>query len=452
MTVVDLLGFSFHIVIYALLLRTIIKPKYMFSDILFVLLIVTTRYFRIILNRDNLLLDASIEPAIVLLLIIVLYEAKIAQKLFTIGLILFCGLITEVLIYITLNALYGFELSRSYNLTFPDITSMIIGNVIFLIVILLTISAWKFYTGDIETNQMCLFMFFPLSQIYPMIIIVLMVGYHNLNTLWGILYISTFLCILANAGLIIAMKKLTGLTLLNRKLNFYEKQLELQLNHYEQLSEYIAIIRKDKHDIKNHFQTIYTLLGNKDSLVKQYTDDLILSIDSIFINPFCDNLIVDALLQNKYFLAKRNDINMTVTVQLRDESAIKTLHLCSIFSNLIDNALEACLNISDPKISPFIIINCYKKGGFLIIDIKNSKQNTILTSKNKKLLTTKPNLPEHGLGITIVENIVKIYYGKLLLNYSDYEFNALVALNLEISESQINSSKFSTFATLSENN
>ncbi len=450
MTAVALLGFSFHIVIYALFLRTIIKPKYMLSGMLFVLLSISTRYLRIILNRDNLLLDASVEPAIVLFLIVVLYEAKIAQKFFTFGLILFIGLITEILIYITLSALYGFELSGSSNLTFPDIPSMLIGNVIFLIVILLTITAWKLYTGDIETNQMSLFMFFPLSQIYPIIIIVLMAGYYNFNTFLGILYISTFLCILANAGLIIAMKKLTSLTLLNKKLDFYEKQLELQLNHYEQLSKYISIIRKDKHDMKNHVQTIYTLLENKDSRVKQYTDNLALSIDSTIINPFCDNLIVDALLQNKYSLAKNNNINMKVTVQLEDEDAINNLHLCSIFSNLIDNALEACQNISDPNITPFIIINCYKKGGFLLINIKNSKQNIILTSKNKKLLTTKSNTLEHGIGLTIVGNTVKIYDGKLLLDYSDYEFNALAALNLEVTESSTNSLKLPPFVTVPE--
>lgn len=425
----EIIGNSFHIIIVAFLLGSILKSKYKTTGIWSVIIMTFTHCIRGAFI-SNFFLGSLMETLLLFLLVIILYESKLSKKILAFCILYLSLIIADSLTLLTLKLLFNYKISDLPS--FPNMTGMIIGNIIFATVALLAVNAWHIATKNIAQNQMYLFMLFPVSQIYSLMIIYLLSAYYNNNALLTILFISVILCVLADAGLVIAMKKLTAVSIANEKLAFYEKQVELQLKHYEQLSEYSSIIRRYKHDIKNQIQTIYTLLGNKDiNNAKKHADELSFSIDSAISTQFCDNLIVDALLQNKYLLAQKSKIKMDIIVQLGNKTGIDNLHLCSVFSNLIDNAVEACNKIPDSEVPPYIIIKCYEKAGFLIINVKNSKQNDILLSKNKKFLTTKKNTLEHGLGLTIVDNIAKMYNGDLCLNYDKNEFEAIVVLEIK---------------------
>lgn len=430
MNALELLGFAFPQVLIAFLLSKFLKNKYIASGILFVGFLIIARFIRIAMT-NNLLAGSLFEFVIYFSLILILYEGKISKKVITFSLIIFASLVSEFLTFLTAIALFSYDLSDFTSLVLPTIPIMIIGNLIFVTVILLLVIIWQMITKDIVQNQMPLFMFFPLSQVYPLgIILLTAINYKN-NSLFTVLIILIFLCIFANIGLVIAMKRLTQFTASHEKLAFYEKQLEIQLRHYQQLSEYNSIVKRYKHDMKNHIQTVYSLMENNDLYhAKKYTDELAQSIDNSVSIQFCDNLIIDTLLQNKYSLGKSGNIRMDIIVQLGNETGVNDLHLGSIFSNLIDNALEACKKISDPKVSPYIIVKCYEKAGFLIINVTNSKQGDILLPKDKKHIISKKDTPDRGLGLTIVDSIVKMYNGEFYVKHTKSEFEAIVALTL----------------------
>ena len=132
---------------------------------------------------------------------------------------------------------------------------------------------------------------------------------------------------------------------------------------------------------------------------------------------------------------------MEIAVHPGNETGIDDLHLCSVLSNLIDNALEACGNISDPEILPYIDVMCYEKAAFLIIKVINSKQNKILLSRGKRILSTKQDASKHGLGLTIVENITKMYNGELRLHHGDHEFEAIAAFAIKKRQESLASNK-----------
>ncbi len=429
MSALEILGFSFHILIIAILLGKIIQPKHFVSGILFVAILIFARFFRQAFI-DHLLAGALLELFILSFLVITLYSSSMPRKILTVCIIVFTVLVADFLTLFTLSSLYGYNISDFASLVFPDIPSIIIGNLIFLLVALLIFNVWNIVNRNIDENQMSLFMFFPVSQIYLLMIILFVSVYYS-DSFMNIFFTSLIICFLANVGLVIAMKKLTKASIANEKLFFYEKLLEVQLEHYRQLGEYNSNIKTYKHDMKNQIQTIYTLIDNKELYeARKHADELSLNIDSAVPAQFCDNLIIDALLQNKHLEAENSEIKMELIVQLGYETGISDLHLCSIFSNLIDNALQACKNISDPNITPYIVVKCYEKAGFLIIKVINSKQNKIKLSKTNKLLTTK-NAPEHGLGLTIVDNITKLYDGELRVHFNDKEFESIAALNME---------------------
>lgn len=429
--VLELLGFSIHIAIIAFALGSMLKSKFTASGVLLVIIGATSRLIRIEWI-DSLIAGSLFETLLFFGSTLILYEARISKKIVTFCLILFALIITDYLAYVTLNALYGYELSDLASLVFPSIPSMIIGNVILAIVVLLIINAWKLATNSVDQNQMSLFMFFPLSQVYLLLILFFASTYYSNLALVTVFIISVVLCVLADVGLVIAMKRLTQLSSLKEKLAFFEEHLNTQLSYYKQLSEYSLNIKEYKHELKNQLQTIYTLLDNKDFYnARKFADRLAASIDSSMPTPFCQNQVVEALLQNKYSMAKDSNIKMEIAVHLDSETGIDDLHLCSVFSNLIDNALEACSKITDPEILPYITVTCYEKAAFLIIKVTNSKQNKILLSRDKRILSTKQDTSKHGLGLKIVENIAKLYNGELRIRYSDHEFEAIAALGLK---------------------
>jgi signal transduction histidine kinase len=440
-TLLELLGFSIHIAIIAFALGSILKQKFTASGVLLVIIGVTSRLIRIGWI-DSLIAGSMFETLLFFCSTLILYNARISKKIITFCLILFALIITDFLAYITLNALYGYQPSDMASLVFPSIPSMIIGNVTLAIVVLLILNVWRFATNSVDQNQMSLFMFFPVSQIYLLQILFFASTYYGNLALITVFIISVILCVLADAGLIIAMKRLTHLSLLKEKLAFFEKHLDIQLSYYKQLSEYNQNIKKYKHDLKNQLQTIYTLLDKRDiQNAKKYADELAISIDGSAATPFCENLVVDALLQNKYSAAKDSNIKMELAVQLGNDTGIDDLHLCSVISNLIDNALEACNNISDPKILPHITVMCYEKAAFLIIKVTNSKQNEILLSRGKRILSTKQDSLKHGLGLTIVENITHQYSGEFRIHHTDHEFEAIAAFSLKPRQESLTDNK-----------
>ena len=85
--------------------------------------------------------------------------------------------------------------------------------------------------------------------------------------------------------------------------------------------------------------------------------------------------------------------------------AFSDVTITSLFTNLLDNAIEACESMDDEKNTPdkFIELNTNYQANMFLIKMKNSKNpENIFTHK-----TTKKNKQAHGHGISIIDDIVK---------------------------------------------
>lgn len=64
---------------------------------------------------------------------------------------------------------------------------------------------------------------------------------------------------------------------------------------------------------------------------------------------YCGNPIVNAVLEEKEAECDRNGITLHVDVRMREISNIAKSHLCSIFTNLLDNAIAAVMEACECK-------------------------------------------------------------------------------------------------------
>ncbi len=123
-----------------------------------------------------------------------------------------------------------------------------------------------------------------------------------------------------------------------------------------------------RHDIKNHLLAINGMLQKeKYEQAQKYTDGLCGHMALISANYSTGVPAVDAILESK--LDKACAASVICTLKIPADLKINQIDLCTIISNAVDNAVNACKEI--PKNS-FIEISGVCRKGFMLIKIRNS--------------------------------------------------------------------------------
>lgn len=194
--------------------------------------------------------------------------------------------------------------------------------------------------------------------------------------------------------------------LADKKLEIYQN--ELLERHYEEVENMYRQVRGWRHDYKNHIQVMKNHLeaGEYDllrSYLKTLNDDLI-EIDTVLKTG---NVMADAILNSKLTLAKNKGINTSATAKLPETLSVSQTDFCVIVSNLMDNAIEAVLQIPDEE-KRFVRVYVGIFKGQLYISVSNSV-GTELRKIAKSYYTTKGE--GHGFGLKRIDKIAAKYGG-----------------------------------------
>lgn len=120
-----------------------------------------------------------------------------------------------------------------------------------------------------------------------------------------------------------------------------ERQVELQISHYDNLEKMDAEMRKFRHDYTNHLKSILSLIRmNECSQAEEYIDK-IQNTEYKFHTPmfYTGNRLADAILSEKSVTL---DAGCRIEYSGIISSSIENVDLCIILSNALDNAIEAC--------------------------------------------------------------------------------------------------------------
>lgn len=121
------------------------------------------------------------------------------------------------------------------------------------------------------------------------------------------------------------------------------------------------------------------------------------------------------MLWQLFVQAKEQQIKVEIDGSLPVKTRMSEFDLCTILSNLLTNAIEACEKVNESSGRNIIILTeAYNEQIF--ISVKNTIVGNILV-KGNHLITTKEDKKNHGIGSGNVENTVKKYDGIIEYQY-----------------------------------
>lgn len=185
--------------------------------------------------------------------------------------------------------------------------------------------------------------------------------------------------------------------------------LEKQLEYYQSCDLLDRELRKFRHDIKGHFVGMEYLLECKNyEELSEYFNELKSSFSFQEKMYFSGNLIIDSILNYDIPNKLNSKIERLVYGRLIDIKTVSSIDLCTLFSNMLSNAIGAanqCINQEKPILS----IHFDYGSQYFSITIVNSILENGMDLKSSK----SSHLPDrnHGYGMRKMMDICEKYNG-----------------------------------------
>lgn len=190
--------------------------------------------------------------------------------------------------------------------------------------------------------------------------------------------------------------------LMKEKEKYSKESMEIIKRSNEELREF-------KHDLKNYLLPLQEAMETmpQSEMVKVW-EKINQKIEDVQTLIQTGNSYVDSMINTKITLARSEKVDVKCTILSKMEG-IDDLEFCTVFGNLMDNAIEAERKVTEKK---EIIIFVEEKMGYLRLEIQNKIEKSVL-NENSSLNTTKKDTSSHGIGHKSVKRTMQKVGGAL---------------------------------------
>jgi len=286
-----------------------------------------------------------------------------------------------------------------------------------VIILSMLLIVWnRFITHRTFSRRIFIFLIFPVSQV------LMLFAFDGSLSLTPSLTKDVFIIVGAFLGLISDFIHLYILMEQGQKEDLAKKLQEIETLHRLAEVHYRSIearrheMAKFRHDFNNQIAAAYRLteMGESEQ-VRDLLDTLKSNLSETNEYTYCGNAIVNAVLNEKTAACEAAGIRLETELDLSEEPGIQPVHLCSIFSNLIDNAIRAAGAYSGQD--RFISVKAARKEYYLTIKVENSSAEP-----------KKENSDRKGYGQEILRDIVLHYDGEFMSDWKDGVYRAILSL------------------------
>lgn len=180
---------------------------------------------------------------------------------------------------------------------------------------------------------------------------------------------------------------------------------------------------KLRHDLKNHFAYVISLLNDeKNDEAMKYLENVTEQELEKYHVIDCGNQVVSSIMNLEYAKAQMKEVDLRYILAVSKHLPLNDYELCSLLTNVIDNAIDGAELVENDK---FVDVHIKEENGILRILVKNPT-----TKKNTSNISSKSE-PGHGYGKYIIDEIVKKHNGYCRHKIEDGEYICDLFLNLE---------------------
>ncbi len=304
--------------------------------------------------------------------------------------------------------------------------------VLFSILFLFLITPVKYYFAKLWNKKInkrnydksgWMFIVFPLAQALAIAAIILRQIYSEyFSTHTDVMHLVAFIIFAISDILFLGfISDIEKKNMLERELKAVESMQALEARHYENIEAKRYETAKIRHDIRNHIAAVNALIASGNiSEAKEVISSLEESIEATREYEYCGISIINALLSEKHSYCKNNGIEFTADISADSPGIISGMHICSVFSNLIDNAIAENLKIgADSK--RYISLKAFQKGGYFLIKAVNPVSDE---TDNHRLDPMK----SRGCGLRILSDLADRYDGDFSAEISNGVCTAVISL------------------------
>lgn len=208
----------------------------------------------------------------------------------------------------------------------------------------------------------------------------------------------------------------------------YKQQFDAEYAYFKDYKKSNAEISKFRHDWNNHMILLQGLLDEgKTEEAKAYFESLPVNGNGGMRKVLTGNETLDMILAAKHERMNEKEIAFTFEGNLQGISYMKPVDVCILFSNLIDNAMEAVEQCKDDK---QIHMKATESAEYCMIVIKNSLSKAVKKTGDS-FMSTKEDGVNHGIGIGNVQEILHKYSGEIEFVADSKEFTVKLLLPME---------------------
>lgn len=330
--------------------------------------------------------------------------------------------LASVLLIVILTNIFGIDMATiGSGLSFPRFLLLFISKVIVTAILVPII---RYYTPDryFKPIDVVFYLVSPIITIITLGTFLTLGLDKNVESYYPIFTICSLGLVAINVLSLVLFIKQTKNENKKHEMELLLRIREAELKRHNDSQKHFESMRILRHDIKEQILYVKQLIENgeletaeehisKVETIIQDTNDIVRT----------GNNIIDSILY--YKISMNPDIRFIVTGTLGKMNSIGDVELVSLFTNMLDNAIEATSKHNERIIEiTFSLI-----GGFQNISCKNPIIDSTIKN-NPEFKTTKKDKHLHGYGIKSMKKAVESANGLIEFYEADNYFICHVAL------------------------
>lgn len=199
--------------------------------------------------------------------------------------------------------------------------------------------------------------------------------------------------------------------------------LESRERYYQMLLEKEEETRRFRHDMASHVTCVKQLLWEENVQgARAYLDEFWGTLEELRLKHQTGNTLVNAIVND--MCAKYSQVTLNWEGFFPAETTLSDMDMCTIFSNLLENAFYAASRCTMERV---VDVTIKAVANALSIIIENDRAGVVEEEKGR-LLTQKEDKRNHGFGTRNVKDCVAKNGGIVIFEYTETKFRATVTL------------------------